>query len=480
MASYDELAPDTERDGERDTARDTMVDTDAEADPSADPEEPKPPSDLPAYASRHTLPGIGSEPDAPRDDELSTLPISTEPELPTVPLPPAVKKSSLPIPPPPSARARRMPATLPALPPPPVVLPAASPVSLLSMPDESKTEDLSPVAWLLPPPSALPQSRPYRLPSPPRLPPVRPSRTKPDVFSAVAAHHVVAPAPYVRPPPPDEHAPAVRGASEAPVALATLRPPPEHGSRRRIGASLMMFAVGGLLAGGIWFALHQSGKRAVADGVARLSVVADGSPLEDVRILVDGVERCTTSPCTVSGLERGAHLVSAVAAGHLPSAARAFAVQTGQPATVSIELARTPAPVAAAPVAAPPELARPASAPEAEVAPGPASPKQELASAATFEDVPKPRSKRAAAAKPAPRGRHKAAAPAGRRGTLSLNGAPGVSVVLDGRPLGKVPIAAVPVSPGRHSIVFVHPDGRRKRRIETVTPGQKRSVAARF
>jgi serine/threonine-protein kinase len=68
----------------------------------------------------------------------------------------------------------------------------------------------------------------------------------------------------------------------------------------------------------------------------------------------------------------------------------------------------------------------------------------------------------------------------GSNGKLTLLSVPPVMVILDGRPIGQTPKRAVSVSPGAHSIVFVHPSKGRKRASAKVTAGGSKTVAVRF
>src|SRR5690606_23034720 len=66
------------------------------------------------------------------------------------------------------------------------------------------------------------------------------------------------------------------------------------------------------------------------------------------------------------------------------------------------------------------------------------------------------------------------------KGTLNINSIPVSTVILDGRPLGQTPKVGVSVSPGSHTVVFVHPEHGRKVRAVTVQAGQTATAAVRF
>jgi hypothetical protein len=65
-------------------------------------------------------------------------------------------------------------------------------------------------------------------------------------------------------------------------------------------------------------------------------------------------------------------------------------------------------------------------------------------------------------------------------GVLDLSSDPTAAVVVDGRPLGHTPKLQVPVTPGAHEIVFMHPDKGRRARSVNVEAGARQSVAVRF
>ncbi len=66
-------------------------------------------------------------------------------------------------------------------------------------------------------------------------------------------------------------------------------------------------------------------------------------------------------------------------------------------------------------------------------------------------------------------------------GKVSFNSIPaGAAVLVDGRPVGRTPVAGVSVTPGSHSVVFIHPEKGRKTAGVTVKPGQSTGVGVRF
>ena len=77
--------------------------------------------------------------------------------------------------------------------------------------------------------------------------------------------------------------------------------------------------------------------------------------------------------------------------------------------------------------------------------------------------------------RPAAQARIVAAAPA----ALNLHSTPVANVLVDGRPQGSTP-RQVSVTPGTHSIVFIHPEFGRKTFNVTVQAGKSQSVMAKY
>jgi hypothetical protein len=61
--------------------------------------------------------------------------------------------------------------------------------------------------------------------------------------------------------------------------------------------------------------------------------------IDSVQILVNDAKKCDTSPCRVSNLESGTHMVKIVAAGYQQTAAQAVKVQGGEDAVLNVTLA---------------------------------------------------------------------------------------------------------------------------------------------
>jgi hypothetical protein len=91
------------------------------------------------------------------------------------------------------------------------------------------------------------------------------------------------------------------------------------------------------------------------------------------------------------------------------------------------------------------------------------------------------------ATRPAPGGGGRPAPPAdpkpavaSGKGTLNINSIPVSNVILDGRPLGQTPKVGVSVSPGPHTVIFVHPEHGRKAKSVTVEAGKTAAAIVRF
>jgi serine/threonine-protein kinase len=63
---------------------------------------------------------------------------------------------------------------------------------------------------------------------------------------------------------------------------------------------------------------------------------------------------------------------------------------------------------------------------------------------------------------------------------LNINSIPVSNVLLDGRPLGSTPKIGLSVSPGTHTVVFVHPEKGRKVKTVTVAAGGTATAVVRF
>ena len=67
-----------------------------------------------------------------------------------------------------------------------------------------------------------------------------------------------------------------------------------------------------------------------------------------------------------------------------------------------------------------------------------------------------------------------------RFGFINANSLPPAGVIIDGRPHGTAPVTGVKVSPGSHTVVFMHKEYGTKSRTVTVAAGQTATAAVRF
>jgi len=65
-------------------------------------------------------------------------------------------------------------------------------------------------------------------------------------------------------------------------------------------------------------------------------------------------------------------------------------------------------------------------------------------------------------------------------GFINANSLPPAGVIIDGRPHGTAPVTGVKVSPGSHTVVFMHKEYGTKSRTVTVAAGQTATAAVRF
>lgn len=279
---------------------------------------------------------------------------------------------------------------------------------------------------------------PRALPPLPRVP--MPARSKPR-----RALPPIAPLP----PKPPEPAPAAAEEERTSVI------PVELDVKRPFGFRFALPALAGALLGlalfsSAYFALRPARPAAPATrGDALLVTVAGpgGGAVDSPQVFIDGVRRCESSPCLVPGLSEGLHFVTVTAPAHVTTSPRVVRVAEREGSLLHVELARESAAAAAAP--APPTPA---------AAPDPLPP-----------------------AMPEPAVPPKRAAPFAPVGAfLNLNSVPASAVVLDGQPLGRTPKLDVPVKPGSHVVVFVHPESGRQTRAVMVEAGARQTVAVRF
>lgn len=86
------------------------------------------------------------------------------------------------------------------------------------------------------------------------------------------------------------------------------------------------------------------------------------------------------------------------------------------------------------------------------------------------------RAPKARAVTPPPKVQEKATA----QGTLNINSIPPSAVMLDGRPIGKTPQIGVKVSPGKHTVTFMHRDLGRRTKHVNVSAGKRATAVVNF
>jgi hypothetical protein len=186
-----------------------------------------------------------------------------------------------------------------------------------------------------------------------------------------------------------------------------------------------------------------------------------GVPLSQATVFVDGVAQCNALPCELE-LVDGSHWVSLRSAGFQSPPAHPIATGDSAPRHIHFQLRHEAAPpTSPSPVAA--EAAAPTPVATVQLAPPAANP--EPAPAAEPAPAPKKLAR-------APRAAVVRAASA----RLNINSIPSSSVVLDGRPLGQTPRLGVRVSPGAHTVVFIH--GKKRVVRGTMARAGKTSVVS--
>lgn len=260
-------------------------------------------------------------------------------------------------------------------PPPPVPAPVAAP---LPPPPTPPVQSKRPSAPPPPPagarrssapPPAFPDAKRSSVPSPgfdaraPLLPPaatkVGPSENTPTIqVSSISARSSAADftptvqigrtqAAGTRPLPPPARVPSfgpvpsragdsMRPKSSSIAPLVDSIPPPAGSVRSR----RLILAVAALTFGAVALIV---GLRMRTGAVVVTVSSESGGAVRNVVVKVDGVVRCQATPCEVKGLEPGAHLVSASAAGLAAGAERAFSIAPGERSAEHVALANTEA-----------------------------------------------------------------------------------------------------------------------------------------
>ncbi len=63
---------------------------------------------------------------------------------------------------------------------------------------------------------------------------------------------------------------------------------------------------------------------------------------------------------------------------------------------------------------------------------------------------------------------------------LNINSIPPSRILLDGSPLGETPKTGVKVSPGKHTVTFIHPEHGKQSVVVNVGPGETKVASARL
>jgi hypothetical protein len=362
----------------------------------------------------------------------------------------SVEEHSVPPEPPAAAGASLEPEALPR--------PAEAPASVVT---RSSPSPVAMEEWISPPPP--------ELLSDPKAAAVAESIEKRE--RAIEAAELVEAEPEIKlfPPALESLLPAP-GPFEAPVmsplASTSVAPWFVSGEKPGIGRFSRWHALGALALAGVAVAL---GAFALMPSKGQVLVTAGGPhdvAIAGAAVYVDGKVACSPAPCRVT-LPAGSHVIGVGAPSYRRAAEKALIVERGGEQALHFTL--LPAEGTAAERPSPqPEPARAKANVEA-----PAS--THVVSVSDLRpqvDKGKPTTGAPlAAAQPSPipetvdLDRVRTDVVSGS-GTLSITSIPPSNVVLDGRPLGPTP-QEVSVSPGAHSIVFIHPTkGRKALRIE--------------
>lgn len=274
----------------------------------------------------------------------------------------------------------------------------------------------------------------------------------------------------------DHHSqPPPHQTSLAPVAAEQITLPPMR--QRSMGGWIAAGVLGLAAVVGLLFLIPKTGLAGGGEGELIVTVAGPGqSSVAMPKVLIDGQNRCETSPCRVKDLDPGPHFVRVSAPGFKATTDLAVSVVAGEEAVLRVDMVPD-APAVADKAEKPAEDAEKAE----ELA------KNEEQQAKEPESDSKPAEAKASATKSAaaaPRpvsaslpGTTKPAAPTGNA-TLRISSIPIANVVVDGRPLGSTP-KIVKVSPGSHNVVFISPTGRKARSVR-VGAGQTQVVAVKF
>lgn len=338
----------------------------------------------------------------------------------------------------------------------PIPLDLGKRASAPSKPDDPEATDSVTQLWKPPPEETLKltpamlQEIPYPAASAPVPPP----------FAAPLSPVPPAPKPTARP--VETQPPTI--VTPGPTAPGTRREPFKNSAafRAAVAALALLVVLGAVL----WIIWPRSGS-------LRIEVrAADGAPIEQVDVYIDGQKRCDRAPCEVTDLLPGARAIKAVTPQLAVAGPANEIVEAGEEKAVTLTLAD----------------AKPISTQEPHAGSPPGSPEdQEVslgneggddpqpAAVPTETTAPQPESPPAASGAPpsSPKVNEKIA-------FVNVNSIPVTKVLIDGRPIGTTPKLRVPVAPGSHKVQFIHPNLGRKTISVTLSAGETKTVSTRF
>jgi hypothetical protein len=185
------------------------------------------------------------------------------------------------------------------------------------------------------PASPVPRAQDGGYLAPPGAVPQRPAELRTGV-PGVALEGPIGLESYARSRPPPPPAPAPTRARRRRRSVRT--PPVQQPVEQPAGSGWYLFGLSllALATVGVVFLLTRPQPGAVVVTVSG----PDGMAIDELRVLVDGEQRCVASPCRVTGLHKGVHLVKVVAPGYETGPARSVSIESGSEALVDIALRR--------------------------------------------------------------------------------------------------------------------------------------------
>lgn len=135
---------------------------------------------------------------------------------------------------------------------------------------------------------------------------------------------------------PGQHMPQSMPPSMQPMPAPMQYPAaaPSGGAGRMVLLAAAAILAIGLIAAMVVFFIPRN-------GTVIVTVAGPGNKSVDtVQVFVDGTKRCDTSPCKVTELKTGTHMIKVSAAGYQATADQAVKVQTGEDAVLNVTLSR--------------------------------------------------------------------------------------------------------------------------------------------